>query len=69
MGLGLASTLALIKYFIKIFTNNVVFITPDLLLHYKVHVATGEGVASAEDTGDHHHQGTQAAVYDNLQRE
>ena len=53
-------------YFIKIFTNNFVFITPDLLLYHKVHVAASEGVASAEDAGDHHHQGAQAAVHDDL---
>ena len=41
-------------------------ITPDFLLHHKVHVAASEGVASAEDTGDHHHQGAQAAVHDYL---
>ena len=39
---------------------------PDLLLHHDVHVAAGEGVASAEDAGDHDHQGAQAAVHDDL---
>ena len=39
---------------------------PDLLLHHDVHVAAGEGVAGAEDAGDHNHQGAQAAVHDDL---
>ena len=43
-------------------------VPPDLLLYYKVHVAAGEGVASAEDAGDHHHQGAQAAVHYDLRR-
>ena len=40
---------------------------PDLLLDHQVHVTAREGVAGAEDAGDHHHQGAQAAVHDDLQ--
>ena len=43
-------------------------VSPDLLLYHQVHVAAGEGVASAKDAGDHHHQGAQAAVHNDLDR-
>ena len=39
---------------------------PDLLLHDQVHVATGQGVASTQNTSYHQYQGSQATVDDDL---